>query len=230
MTIVADVQTLEPGALLTFFEVDASALGAGVLRFHGINGSNTLFWQGQEYAPWPISAEGFMRTSEQQPTPTLSVANLDGTISLLCLSYEDMVGATLTRHRTFVKYLDAVNFPDGNVTADPTQEFPPDVWFIERKSSETREAVVFELASVLDFQGVKLPRRQVLADMCPSVFVYRGQYCNYTGPAVADELDNPTSNMALDKCGRRLSSCKMRIWPDDILNFGGFPAAGLVRT
>lgn len=120
------------------------------------------------------------------------------------------------------------NAVSGNPTADPTKEFPPEMWFIERKSAESAEGVEFELSSALDFNGVRLPRRQIIANQCP--FRYRGPLCNYTGPAVADELDVPTSDPALDKCGKRLQSCRMRLWPDNILNFGGQPAAGLVRT
>lgn len=226
MTINADVQTLEPGALFTFFVLDASIFGGGVIHFHGMN-DGPLYWQGQMYSPWPITATGFSRTSDQQPVPKLMVGNIDGSISLLCMTYEDLLGATLIRRRTFKRYLDAANFPDGNPTANPTEEYTPEVWFIERKSSETREAVEFELSSALDFQGVRLPRRQIIANQCS--FKYRGPYCNYTGPAVADVLDNPTSDPALDDCGHKLSSCKLRIWPDSILNFGGVPAAGLIR-
>lgn len=227
MAVETDVQTLEPGPLLEFWQLDATSIGGGVLHFQGMQ-NGVMYWQGIEYSPWPIKGEGFARTTDQQPQPKVTVGNLDGSISTLCAIYEDLVGAVVTRRRTFAKYLDAINFPGvGNPDADPEQEFPPEVWFIERKASEVAEAVEFELSSALDFNGVKLPRRQIIADQCP--FTYRGPYCNYTGPAVADELDNPTSNPALDKCGRRLSSCKLRQWPDDILNFGGFPAAGLVR-
>jgi lambda family phage minor tail protein L len=141
---------------------------------------------------------------------------------VLCLSFDDMVGTTFIRRRTFEQYL------DGQPTADPTAEFAPEVWFVDRKVSETPEVVEFELASVLDFRGLRLPGRQIIANQC--TFVYRGDGCAYMGPPVADALDNPTSDPALDRCGKRLSSCRMRLWPDGILNYGAFPAAGLVRT
>jgi lambda family phage minor tail protein L len=48
------------------------------------------------------------------------VGNVDGSITALCLSYQDLVGAVLTRHRTLGKYLDAANFGGTNATADPT--------------------------------------------------------------------------------------------------------------
>jgi lambda family phage minor tail protein L len=117
---------------------------------------------------------------------------------------------------------------DANPTEDPTQEFPPEIWYVERKALVTQEVVEFELASPLDFADVKLPRRQIIANQCP--WVYRGAYCNYVGPPVATELDEPTSDPSLDKCGKRIASCKLRLWPDGVLNFGGFPAAGLMRT
>lgn len=91
--------------------------------------------------------------------PKLSVGNIDGSISSLCLAFQDLVGAQVTHHRTLGKYLDAVNFGGVNPTADPTQEIPPEKWFIERKASEDNEVVQFELSSAMDFGGVMLPRR-----------------------------------------------------------------------
>lgn len=228
MSINSDVQKLEPGAMWEGFELDATAIGGGVVRFCGAPSQSAVIWQGNEYALWPIHAEGFARTSDQQPNPKLSVGNVDGSISVLCLMYEDLVGAKLTRRRTFVKYLDAINFVDGNPTADADQEFPPEVWFIERKSNENAEQVDFELSSALDFQGVKLPRRQIIANQCP--WTYRGAGCGYVGPPVANALDQPTNDPLLDVCGKRFQSCQLRQWPDGILNFGGFLAAGLIRT
>lgn len=225
--IESDVQQLEPGPLLEFWELDATSIGGGIVRFQGQQ-DGKVWWQGVDYDAWPINGEGFARTAEQQPSPKLQVGNVNRSITLLCQLFDDLVGAKITRRRTFAKYIDAVNFPDGNADADPAKEFPPEVWFIERKASESIEAVEFDLASALDFLGVKLPRRQIIANQCP--FVYRGPLCNYTGGPVADELDQPTSDPLLDKCGHRLSSCKLRDWPDDVLNYGGFPAAGLVRT
>lgn len=225
MTIAVDVQTLNPGAMIDLWELDATAIGGGIVRFQGRN-DGTLWWQGVDYAAYPIKAEGFAMTTDQQPTPKLMVSNINGSMSLLCMQYEDMVGATLIRHRTFGKYLDAVNFDEGNPAADPTQE-QIERYFIERKSGESRDAVEWELSSPLDFRGIQLPRRQIIANQCP--WRYRGEGCAYIGPPVADEFDVPTDNPALDKCGHRLSSCKLRDWPDDVLNFGGFAAAGLVR-
>ncbi|HEX8586164.1 MAG TPA: phage minor tail protein L [Allosphingosinicella sp.] len=218
--ITADVQKLEPGALVTLFELDASEWNGGVLRFHGMfNGP--VFFKGLEFFPFPVEAEGFERTSSQQPVPVLRVGNVNGAISTLCQMYGDLLGAKFTRRRTFARYLDGQ--PDANTQA----EFTPDIYFVDRKANEDNVMVAFELASVLDFEGQQLPGRQVLADYCP--FTYRGEGCMYAGPPVAKADNTPTSDPALDRCGKRLSSCELRIWPDDIKNFGGAPAAGLAR-
>lgn len=221
MSITTDIQRLDPGPLVTLYKIDFTMLGGTILYFHGHNDGPIVF-QGITYQPYPLEARGFARTSDQQPSPTLAVANLNGNISALCLTYEDLVGAMLTRKRTFARYL------DGAPEANPLEEYQPEIWFIERKSMEAREAVEFELSSALDFQGQELPGRLVLANQCP--FRYRGDGCEYTGPPVATITDEPTSDPLLDRCGHRLQSCKLRLWPDGVLNFGGFPAAGLVRT
>lgn len=227
MGIESEVQKLEPSALVEFYELDATIVNGGIVRFHA-NREGQMTWQGLVYDAWPIRAEGFTITSEQQPTPKLMVGNVDGSISVLCLQYDDLIGCKVTRRRTLAKFLDAVNFPEGNPDANPEEALPDDVFYVERRSAETREAVEFELSTAYDFQGKQLPRRPIIQNQCP--FVYRGAGCAYTGPAVADALGNPTSDMALDRCGKRLQDCELRQWPDGILNFGGYPAAGLVRT
>ena len=227
MSTETDVQLLNPGALVTLFTLDARKIGGDIARFHPHREAQ-IVWQGNTFIAFPLEAKGFARTSDQQPSPTLRVGNVQGQITALCQEYQDLVGAIILRQRVFAKYLDAVNFPDGNPSADPLKEFPVEQWFIERKSAENPRFVEFELSSCLDFNGVKLPRRQIVANHCP--FTYRGEGCAYIGPPVATAMDIPTTDPALDRCGRRLSSCKLREWPDNVLNFGGQPAAGLVRT
>jgi lambda family phage minor tail protein L len=51
-------------------------------------------------------------------------------------------GAKVTRIQTLTKYLDSVNFIDGNPDADPTQELPREVWLVDRKSTESRELLL----------------------------------------------------------------------------------------
>jgi lambda family phage minor tail protein L len=226
--ILADIQKLDPGVLLELIEVDATALGGSIIYFHA--GMNVLrapvVWQGKTYSPWPVDASGFEWSGRGQlPTPHLKVANIAGTATALALAYDDLVGAKVTRRRTMARYLDAVNFPGGvNANADPTAGFVDDIFYVERKVSESRLIVEWELRSAIDVEGIKLPRRQVIAGMC--LWVYRSAECGYAGGPVATINDAATSDPAQDRCGKRLASCKFRFGAYGPLPFGGFPGVG----
>jgi lambda family phage minor tail protein L len=231
--ITADIQALEAGAKVELFELDATRIGGDLLQFHGYTQAGSIWWQGREYTPWPIKADGFAKSGEgQQSAPTLSVGNVDGSISALCIHFDDLAGARLVRHTTLGKYLDARNFADGNPEANPQEEFPLDIWFIEQKTSETSELVVFELASALDFNDVQLPGRQIIANVCTWLTKggYRGPYCGYAGANMFDKDGNPVVDPALDRCGGHLSDCKKRFGEFEVLNYGAFPAADLIRS
>lgn len=226
----ADIQSLAPGAIIELFELDARAVGAGIERFHaGTNElSGNVIWQGQTYVRYPVMAEGFEMTAQgKQPRPKLRVSNISGLIYALCRDYQDLVGAKLTRKRTFKKYLDAANFAAGNVYADPNAAFVDDVFFVERKLRDDGVTVEFELASTLDLQGILLPRRIVAQNTC--AWTYRGAECGYTGGPVAKSDDTFTADATLDICGKRVASCKLRFGANAALPFGGFPAVGLIR-
>lgn len=228
MTIRADIQSLAPGALIELFQLD---IDGETYRWHG--GTNDLAasvtWQGHVYTMWPVEATGFeWRGNGALPRPTLRVANGGGLISALARAHADLVGGVVTRRRTFARYLDAVNFPGGvNPTADPNAALPNEVWFVERKSGEGDVFLEFELGAACDVQGVRIPRRQVVQNVCP--WRYRGADCGYVGGAVAKADDTATADINLDACGKRLASCKLRFGEYAELPFGGFPAAGLIR-
>jgi len=92
--------------------------------------------------------------------------------------------------------------------------------------------VQWELSCPLDIGDQQLPARLIIANFCTWLQRggYRGPYCGYTGPAVAKSDGTPTTDPEQDRCGGKLSDCKLRKWPDGVLNFGSFPAAGLMRT
>ncbi len=228
MSIKSAVQKLEPGALIELFELDARAAGGDVVLFHGHTQVEQIHFQGKSYNAWPVRAEGFVKSGDRPVNPKLSVGNINGSISALCIYFDDLVGAKITRRRTLGQFLDAENFPEGNSSADPTQEFPPDVWFIERKTAESSDFVEFELASAMSLEGIMLPRRQIIANNCP--WTYRDSECGYTGGPVADALDQPTADPAKDACSKSLKACKMRFGENNELPYGGFPAASLMRT
>lgn len=230
--ITSEVQKLAPSAVIELFELDATALGlAELVRFHaGTNGlGNNVVWQGQTYTRYPVEITGFEISGQGQlPRPKMQVSNYLSSITSLLQQYEDLIGAKVTRKRTLAKYLDVVNFTGGvNVDADPAAEFPDDIFYIDRKSSENRILVEFELASSLDLAGVRLPRRQIIQNIC--VWQYRGAECGYIDTRYFDANDVETTEPS-DKCGKRLSSCKARFGSGGDLPFGGFPGAGLIKT
>jgi lambda family phage minor tail protein L len=230
-SITSEIQKLAPSAVIELFVLDATNIGGEVFRFHA--GTNALrgkvVWQGNEYLPFPIQVTGFeYNGTGQLPRPKVVVANLTGVITTLLLELDDLLGAKFIRKRTLAKYLDAVNFEGGvNPSADATAEFAEDVYYVDRKASENRDLVEFELAASFDLQGIRLPRRQIIQNICP--WRYRGSECGYTGSAYFDANDNAVGTLAQDVCGKRLASCKARFGEYAELPFGGFPTAGLIR-
>lgn len=131
--VAVELFKLQPDALVEFFEIDFSnlqkdfreleekygkPLGASqgaetVYRFtSNINGSNPLYWQGKAYQPLPIETSDFESPSDGRlPRPKLTIANPSGLLSSIVAVNHDFHGCKVTRKRTFVKFLDDVNFP-----------------------------------------------------------------------------------------------------------------------
>lgn len=215
------LQSLDADALIELFVLDTSVIGGSdILRFH--NGtsatSSPIVWQGNTYTPWAIEGSGWDKTTKGTlPRPRLRAANISGALFLLLETYDDLVGAKVVRKRTFARYL------DGQPTADPGQHYEDETYFVERKTSAGQQAVEWELVNALDLMGMQLPARQILADGCP--WTYRGSDCGYVGTAYYNTSDKPVGSAALDVCGKRQSSCKLRFPGNQVMPFGGFPAA-----
>lgn len=231
-SVYEELAALAPNAIIELFQLQLVAALHGssdTYYFHaGVNAAVTgnITWNGQTYIRLPIQAEGFeYGTTGTLPRPTLSVANLGGEISALLLLANaftpgnDLGGAIVTRIRTLKKYL------DGEAAADPHAKFPDEIWYIDRKSAETRDVVQWELASKFDLAGMMLPKRQIIANICQ--WQYRSGECGYTGSSYWNAKDEPVATLGADKCGKRLSSCKLRFGATSPLPFGSFPGAGL---
>ena len=59
-------------------------------------------------------------------------------------------------------------------TPDPNAEFPREIYKIDRKSSENRELVEFELAAVFDLAGIRAPKRHCTRAEFPSIGTFIG--------------------------------------------------------
>lgn len=233
-SVYEELAALAPNAIIELFQLELITAIHGtndIYYFHaGTNANVTgnIVWNGNQYIRLPIQAEGFDYSSGGSlPRPTLSVANLGGEISALLLQANaitpgnDLGGAKVTRIRTLKKFL------DGEPTADVHAKFPDEIWYVDRKSAETRDVVQWELASKFDMAGMMLPKRQIIANICQ--WEYRSTECGYTGSNYWNERNEVVGTLAQDKCGKRLSSCKLRFGATAELPFGSFPGAGLTQ-
>ena len=59
-------------------------------------------------------------------------------------------------------------------TPDPTAEFPQEIYFLDRKVTETRDIVTWEAQSALDLINVKLPQRIATKDIFPGIGTFLG--------------------------------------------------------
>jgi|TARA_R100000149_G_scaffold14332_1_gene5499 lambda family phage minor tail protein L len=181
-SIFSSLQDINPSAIIELFTLQLSTALHGantVYRFHAgssLNANGQIVWAGNSYLRFPIQASGFAFQKGQLPRPKISISNGTGLISAILLtvnestSGNDLTGATVTRIRTLAKFIDAVNFADGtNATADPTAEFPQEVYAIDRKSTENREVVEFELSAPTDLAGIRIPKRQCTRSVFPSI-------------------------------------------------------------
>ena len=182
--IFSDLQNINPSAIIELFtlQLDSGFHGATTIyRFHAgsnLNANGKIVWNSNEYLRFPIEVTGFAFQKGQLPRPKMRISNATGLMSAILLTVNetttgnDLTGAVLTRIRTLAKFIDAVNFSGGSNplgTPDPTAEFPIEKYTIDRKSSENREVVEFELAAPTDLAGVRIPGRQCTRSIFPSI-------------------------------------------------------------
>ena len=262
----SDLQKLSVMGLVTLYELDATKLGAGVMRWHGhmshedwefiyrytdksrytdmtrhTDPTGTkdiirrdIIWAGQEYTPVSIKTDGLEVRSDGRPSsPTMAIGNnidgIGGAVTAMCALYSDFVGANLRVITLLAKHLDSANFTDGNPSADSSQ-YNQQFWTVEQKTQETSLVINFELANPLAAQRKRIPARNITPychwAVCGN---YRGESCGYTGVAMFTESGRPTANPALDKCGGRISDCKLRFGQHEPLSFGGFASSSIPR-
>ena len=187
-----------------------------------------IIWQGQAYSPVAIKSDGLeLRGDGKASMPNLAIANtlngINGAMSALCLQLSDFAGAKLTVITTLAKYLDAANFASGNPQA--RNEYKKQVWFVEQKTAENASQVTFELSNPVDFEGMKIPCREI-TNYCHWAVCgrYRQDPCLYSGSAMFTKDGKPTDDQSLDYCGGSLADCKLR---NNTARFGGFPSSSL---
>ena len=186
----SELQAIAPGAIIELFviELNTTLHGANTIyRFHNganLNANGEVVWAGNSYLRFPIECTGFeFGSTGTLPRPKISISNILGTITTIMQDVNqvtvgnDLNGAKFIRIRTLARYLDAVNFTGGTNpfgTPDPTAEFPQEIYFLDRKVTETRDIVTWEAQSALDLINVKLPKRIATRDIFPGIGAFLG--------------------------------------------------------
>lgn len=228
------VQSLELGSIVDLYDIDFEPIGLSqTAHFTAADASGQgIMFGGVFYEPRPIEMAGFSRSSEgAPPEPTLTISNVDKGGNMLLNSYNDLIGVKVVRRRTFSKFLD--HLPDGspNPNADPAAQLIPEIWYVEQKVEANRHIIQWRMKSVLDLQGVMIPKRKVLKSVCERRYrTYKdGNWvyptvnaCPYAGWAMFDRDGNPTSDPTKDMCAKHFRACGLR-FPDEPLPGWFFP-------
>ena len=211
-----DIEKLLINQLIPY---DTISRADAVFRFHNNLKliKQDIIWKGQVYKASPIKVDGYessSRGTNATPKMTLLSNEESGTVfrdfRALMRQLDDLIGSKVTRIRTFAKYLDRENFylnvggesklignesliPEG-FEPDPLAELPREIYFIERKVSESKAGIELELAAPVDFENLQLPNRLCLARSCQ--FQYRGEGCLYEYSADFSVNDSATRNLA----------------------------------
>jgi len=222
--IKADIQTLNiDSALVDLYILDATAVGGGRYYFtpHYEGGSNIVF-NGITYYALPVSFTGIEISGVSVSRPRMQVSNINSTFVGLINASNDAVGCKVLRLRTFQKYI------DGHAEADPSAQFPMQVFYIEQKTQQNSSIIEWELVSALDFGNRMLPKNKVLSYCIRRYRIYRNGAMNYSKSNCPYALpiyftqDGSSTTIDKDVCSKKLSDCERR-YPGQWLPFKGAP-------
>ena len=216
--IASDVQNLAVGNIISLYELDLSDIGSDVTLYftESIDDDYTpINFNAREYTPIHMQTSGWQVTgTETLPRPKLIVSNVLLTFASYINTFDDLVGARLTRRRTLEKYL------DGKSEANPNAEFAPDIYRIRSLPQKTKAVAEFELSPYMDYEGIKIPKRQILRDFCRQIyrkynsstgdFDYTVATCPYASSYNYTRLGVYDASKANDNCGKELTDCEMR--------------------
>ena len=189
--IASSLLELEPTAIIELFLLYFNTVDSpnSFIALHGGSVYNQgIVWQGVEYLPVPIETDGFeVHANGQLARPKMRISNKDYLATDLLIRNDDLQFAKVIRKRTFVKYLDDINFDGGNPwgDADASAELSSDTFVVGQKTAENKIFVELELTSPLDLENFEANNRLVMSKYCS--WYYRGNGCNYRGIPLATE-------------------------------------------
>jgi lambda family phage minor tail protein L len=231
LSIRGHVQQTALGARVTLFHIDLSSFNeADFYITGGPDGGDAVSFGGQVFSPWPVRAEGFEVSTGKLPSPMFTLANLSGILDPIVEQNEDLIGARLTRIRTYDRYLDGGVEPNGDAY------LPLDIYEFASLEAHDNEVVSWRLSALIDQEGIKLPGRQCVRDYCDHItrrfvggsFDYTGATCPYTG--APKDVDGNACAPADEVFSKRLGTCcQARFGETAALPFRGFPGVARLR-
>ena len=159
--------------VIDLFSVNISALlpagSSDQATYYFTNWSKTngqdVAYKGITYTAIPLETKGFeLKSTGQLERPAITFANIGLALTGLANTYDDLVGAKVSRLRTLSIYL------DGEPKADPEAYWGPDSYVVEFKSEENQNTITFQLAVPFDLEGRSLPARRMLRESCPWIY------------------------------------------------------------
>jgi len=225
-SINKEIHKLTPSTMIELFELDTGSIDGNrlpesqkIIRFHNYVSEAYLpiYFGGVKYSPIPVQFKNneLKGDGTSLPRPRMNIGNADGLVSYYMAQADGLIGASLLRKRTFARFLNGDTWglssnqnPFG--TPDSEAVLSDDIFFIDKVIMENKQVVEFELASALELNKVKIPRRRMFANSCGHE--YRNSTgCDYTGSPVADVADkkfgDPAGyNLTLNDAGQWNSS------------------------
>lgn len=216
-------QSLAPGDLIELFELDLSPIGVGDIYYFSPTNNNgeDIQWNSNTYIYAAIELSGVdWNLNGDQAQPKLLLPNGSKFTSALVIAYRDLVGARVTRTRTFRQFL------DGEDLEDQESVLSRDTFIIEQKTNLNRIYGEFALRPLYSMDNRYIPNRVCLKNICThryrlwnsetSSFDYTKATCPYVGSAKFKKDGTPTSLGAEDACGKRLDDCINRFGNDPL--------------
>ena len=120
------------------------------------------------YEKLPIEFSGFEHRSEgAYARPQVTFANVLRTLQD-DVTPDSLIGKKITRRKTLSKYLTT-----SGASGTPPTELPQQIFIIDRMAEENAAILSFELTTAFDLEGVSVPNRFILGNVCS--WLYQGR-------------------------------------------------------
>ena len=197
-TSTSTVADPSDGETVTFTVTVQQYLGVNIFLINGVNNPVITMKRGSTYIfdqshssnvghPLRIKSDA----GGQQTTVNTGTLGTDATVTYspsypsapndlryYCTVHGNAMGNTITMNDPNTIQQQSTSSSSAQVnpfgTPDPTAEFPQEIYFLDRKVSETRDVVTWEAQSALDLVNVKLPNRIATTEIFPGIGAFIG--------------------------------------------------------